>query len=138
MKDERIHLVSDLKNLSQAREFISKKAKEAFAKDPDITKIEISCDEWCASIIEHNLWDGVRKDFTIECRYDGSKFIVLFENEGERFNPVEQDEVNINEQFSEEEERRLGIVIMKEIMDEILYEYVEDRINRLTLVKKLR
>jgi serine/threonine-protein kinase RsbW len=135
MKNEKIYLAADLINLSKARNFISSKAKEAGADESDITKVEISCDEWCANIIEHGMGLGDNRGFTVECREENGKFMIIYENEGERFNPIEQDDVDINDHFSQSKERGLGIYIMKEMMDEIHYDYIGDSINRLTLVK---
>ncbi len=137
MKDEKIYLKSNLINLSMARNFISRKAREAGADESDMTKVEISCDEWCANIIEHALGNGEDRGFTVECRKEDDKFIITYEHEGSRFNPIEQDDVDINNHFSQSKERGLGIYIMKEMMDEIHYEYIEDHINRLILVKYL-
>ena len=137
MKDENVYLESDLINLSKARNFISGKAKEAGADESDITKVEISCDEWCANIIEHGMGSGEDRGFTVECRKEDEKFIVIYEHEGDRFNPIEQDEVDIDDHFSQSKERGLGIYIMKEMMDEIHFDYIGNRINRLTLVKYL-
>jgi len=138
MEEDKIYLEADLMNLSKARDFIARKAKEAGASESDITKIEISCDEWNANIIEHSLGSSSGKGFTIECRKEGNKFIVVYEHEGERFNPIEQEIVDIDEHFSESKERGLGLFIMREMMDEIHYEYIDNRINRLTLVKYLK
>ena len=135
MKDEKVYFEADLMNLSKARNFISAKAKEAGAAESDITKVEISSDEWCANIIEHGMGSGNNRGFTVECRKENEKFMIIYEHEGERFNPIEQDDVDINDHFSQSKERGLGIYIMKEMMDEIHYDYIGDRINRLTLVK---
>ena len=137
MEDERIFLQSDLANLVKARIFISKKAKELGAGETDITKIEISCDEWSANVIEHGLGDRMNKGFSIECKSDGNKFIIIYEHEGEKFNPMEQAVVNVDNHFSKMKERGLGIYIMREMMDEIHYEYCNGRTNKLTLVKYL-
>ncbi len=138
MENERIFLKSDLANLVKARVFISKKAKELGADETDITKIEISCDEWSANVIEHGLGNKMDKGFTIECRCDDNKFTVIYEHPGVRFNPIDQNEVNLGEHFSEFKERGLGIFIMREMMDEIHYEYIDNKMNRLTLVKNLK
>ena len=135
MKDEKIYLEADLINLSKARNFISEKAKEAGADESDITKVEISCDEWCANIIEHGMRRADSPGFSVECRKENEKFMIIYEHEGDRFNPIEQDDVDINDHFSQSKERGLGIYIMKEMMDEIHYDYIGERINRLTLVK---
>ncbi len=137
MEDERISLKSDLSNLVKARVFISKKAAELGADETDITKIEISCDEWSANVIEHGLGDKMNKGFSIECRSNGNKFIIIYEHEGEKFNPIEKQIVNVDNHFSEMKERGLGIYIMREMMDEIHYEYCDNKVNRLTMVKHL-
>ena len=137
MIGEKIRLESDLVNLAKAREFISRKAKEAGAEESDITKIEISCDEWSANIIEHSLGNNREKGFSIECKFENNKFYVIYEHEGDKFNPIEQEDVDVGDHFSESKERGLGIYIMKEMMDEIHYEYIYNRLNRLTLVKVL-
>jgi serine/threonine-protein kinase RsbW len=137
MREAKIYLESDLVNLAKARTFISGKAKEAGADESDITRLEISCDEWCANIIEHGMGSGEDRGFTIECRKENEKFLVIYEHEGQRFNPIEQDDVDINDHFSRSKERGLGVYIMKEMMDEIHFDYIGNRINRLTLVKYL-
>ncbi len=137
MKHRRITLDSDLRNLSRVREFIAAAAGEAGASLPEITKIEISCDEWSANIIEHALEGKERKTFTVECSAAEGRFIVIYEHEGERFNPIEQEIIDVDDHFSESKERGLGIYIMREMMDEIHYEYIDGRMNRLTIVKYL-
>jgi len=137
MKKEKINLESDLANLSRARNFITRKAQEAGASETDVTKIEISCDEWSANIIEHALGEEEKCDFSIECSLDQGRFCVTFENPGERFNPIEQENVDLDDHYSESKERGLGIYIMKEMMDEIHYEYLPQGVNRLVLVKIL-
>lgn len=134
---DKIDLKSDLLNLAKAREFISQKAREYGASESDITKIEISCDEWSANIIEHALGNGADKGFSIEVNYDNNKLFIIYNHKGERFNPIEQEDVNLDDHFSESKERGLGMYIMREMMDEIHYEYIDNKINKLTLVKYL-
>jgi len=138
MESKKIYLESDLINLAKARDFISRKAKEAGASESDVTRIEISCDEWNANIIEHALGKGSEKVFSIECISEEGKFFIIYEHEGEEFNPIEQGAVDVDEHFSESKERGLGIFIMREMMDEIHHEYIDNKINRLTLIKYLK
>jgi len=137
MKPETLFLESNLVNLAKAREFVSRKARESGASSTEVTQIEISCDEWSANIIEHGLGNHTGKGFTIGCRLEDRKFVVTYEHEGKKFNPLDQEVVKVDEHFSEMKERGLGIYIMREMMDEIHYEYVDGKINRLSLVKYL-
>jgi serine/threonine-protein kinase RsbW len=135
MKSEMLIFESNLGNLARVRDFIVKKAKESGATEADITKIDISCDEWSANVIEHGLKKDASKTFSILCKMKGKKFIVVYEHEGVRFNPIEQQMIDLNEHFSQMKERGLGIFIMREMMDEIHFEYIDEKINKLTLVK---
>jgi serine/threonine-protein kinase RsbW len=137
MIEMNIVLESDLANLAKAREFIATGARQAGATESDITKIEISCDEWCANIIEHSMGSDVRHTFSIRCEKLNEKFCVTFENQGDRFNPIEQENVDLDDYYCDAKERGLGIYIMKEMMDEIHYEYLDPGVNKLTLVKIL-
>lgn len=137
MKDEKVYLESTLVNLSRARDFIGRKAREAGAPETDVTKIEISCDEWSANIIEHALGEDSSQGFTIACSFADNRFTIVFENDGSRFNPIEQEDVDLDDHYDDEKERGLGLYIMKEMMDEIHYEYLNDSTNKLTLVKIL-
>ena len=112
-------------------------AQASGASEAEITKIEISCDVWSANIIEHSLGSNLNQGFTIECKNMDKKFIVIYEHEGVKFNPIEQDKVDLNEHFGEFKERGLGLYIMREMMDEIHYEYIHNKVNRLTLIKYL-
>jgi len=138
MKSEKIFIEYDLINLAKARDFISRKAREAGASESDITRIEISCDEWNANIIEHALEKKSSRGFSIECKIDDGKFMIIYEHEGERFNPVDKEVVDVDEHFTETKERSLGLFIMREMMDEIHYEYINNRINRLILIKYIK
>jgi len=137
MKREKLFFKSDLKDLAKVRDFVSRKAKEANANESNITKIEISCDEWSANIIEHALGNNSDKGFSVECICANNKYQVIYEHEGDKFNPLELGSVDIDEHFVESHERGLGIYIMGKMMDEIHYEYTDNKVNRLTMVKYL-
>jgi serine/threonine-protein kinase RsbW len=137
MKEDLVYFESDLANLEKARKFITDKANEASINAADLIKIEISCDEWCANIIEYGIKNNDKKGFTIQCKCIADKFIVIYEHQGAKFNPINRGVVDLNKHFTEMKERGLGLYIMREMMDEIHYEYVDNKLNRLTLVKYL-
>jgi hypothetical protein len=78
MDEEKNVMKSEHVNLSNAREFISRLAREAGASESAKTKIEMSCDEWNASIREHSLRNGMGKGFSIEYKGNDKQFMTLF------------------------------------------------------------
>jgi anti-sigma B factor antagonist len=78
MKEQTGVMKSDHVNLANAREFITRLAREAGASESAVTKIEMSCDEWNASIREHALSNGAGKGFTIEYKGNDKKFMTIF------------------------------------------------------------
>ena len=78
MNEQKVVMKSDQINLANAREFITRLAREAGASGSAKTKIEMSCDEWNASIHEHNLGNGEGKGFTIEYKGNDKKFMTIF------------------------------------------------------------
>ncbi len=78
MNEQTVVMKSDQINLANAREFITRLAREAGASESATTKIEMSCDEWNASIREHALSNGVGKGFTIEYKGNDKKFMTIF------------------------------------------------------------
>ena len=62
------------------------------------------------------------------------KITFIFRDNGVKFNPLEKEDPNITASSEEREIGGLGIFMVKKIMDECSYDYVDNH-NVLTLVK---
>jgi hypothetical protein len=78
MNEQTVVMKSDQMNLANAREFITRLAREAGVSESATTKIEMSSDEWNASIKEHTLSNGGGKGFTIEYKGNDKRFMTIF------------------------------------------------------------
>ncbi len=61
---------------------------------------------------------------------------LIFIDNGIKFNPLIAPDPDISSEIDEREPGGLGIFLVKELMDDIIYEYKDDK-NYLKLVKKL-
>ena len=66
----------------------------------------------------------------------GEAAVIRFEDSGEPFNPLEKDDPDFDIPIMERKIGGLGINIVKNMMDEVEYEYTNEK-NILTISKKL-
>lgn len=74
----------------------------------------------------------------IECSFykEPKSVSICFKDKGVPYNPLEKPDPDISLSSEERKIGGLGIYMVKKSMDEVLYEYKEDR-NILTIIKKL-
>lgn len=99
----------------------------------DIIMINTALEEVFVNVA-HYAYD---KEGTVEVSLSNDKNNVtfIFKDSGKKFNPLEKKDPNINASSDEREIGGLGIFMVKNIMDEVIYKY-EDGHNVLTLIKK--
>ena len=102
---------------------------------PQITaKMLIVIDEIVSNIVFYgNKEHGM---FTISADIKDNELILIFKDNGIRFNPLEQSSPDINKPTRERDVGGLGILIVKKMADYLSYEY-RDECNILTFKKKI-
>ena len=102
---------------------------------PQITaKMLIVIDEIVSNIVFYgNKEHGM---FTISTDIKDNELILIFKDNGIRFNPLEQSSPDINKPTRERDVGGLGILIVKKMADYLSYEY-RDECNILTFKKKI-
>lgn len=102
---------------------------------PQITaKMLIVIDEIVSNIVFYgNKEHGM---FTISIDIKDNELILIFKDNGIRFNPLEQSSPDINKPTRERDVGGLGILIVKKMADYLSYEY-RDECNILTFKKKI-
>jgi serine/threonine-protein kinase RsbW len=104
-----------------------------------VKQTELACEEALVNIIDYGykeLSGDIAGDIEIEITEVDKKIEILIRDRGEPFNPLEQ-EVGFDPLATLEERKigGLGILFMRQYVDEIRYEYL-DGANSLTLVKR--
>jgi serine/threonine-protein kinase RsbW len=123
-------------SLEEIADFIAQAAQDAGFDDKGIYAIKLAVDEACSNIIEHGYGGEGHGD--ICCHYtvlqDGLKIII--QDWGNSFNPEEVPEPNFNVDLCDLQPRGAGLYFMKNLMDEIHFEFDTDDGNLLTMIKR--
>ncbi|MBR1453626.1 MAG: ATP-binding protein [Lachnospiraceae bacterium] len=132
-------LVVDAKieNLTEVIEFLNKELDSVGCDEKTKAKIDIAVDEIFSNVANY-AYKPV--DGKVAIRFDDIKekmeVEIVFIDGGKPYNPLEKKDPNVNLTLEERDVGGLGILIVKKSMDEVLYEYKDNK-NMLTIRKKI-
>lgn len=110
-----------------------------FAIDPSYHhKVELAVEEALVNVIHHAYPSDAEGEVTIEARHVPQKSLeVLIIDRGIASNPLEMIKpINPHAPLEERREGGLGLHIIRDAMDDVLYRRIDDT-NQLLLIKKL-
>ncbi len=123
-------------NLSRIREFVAAVARKAGLDRGAVYAVQLAVDEACSNIIEH-AYAG-KKNGHIECTCLGSDegVTVILRDWGRAFDPNTVPEPKIGVPIEELTPRGAGLYLIRNLMDEVRFEFSEKDGNTLTMVKR--
>ena len=123
---------ADVKELNNLFEYSSSLLRILDFSNKDIILINTALEEIFVNVAKY-AYDGKGTvEVTLSKSRDFVKFV--FKDNGKPFNPLSKEDPNITASSEEREIGGLGIYMVKKIMDEVTYDYVDNQ-NVLTLVK---
>ena len=128
---------SETEGLKLVREFVADVVRSSQMNAMLQNRIILAIDEAVTNIIKH-AYDEGRKDW-IEVQIDvtPSRFEVLILDNGRSFNPKRVDQPDVHSNIEKGQQGGLGIFLMRQIMDEVEYQFREGIRNELRMVKYL-
>lgn len=125
-----------IENLTKVIEFLNKELGSISCDEKIKAKIDIAVDEIFSNIANY-AYNADGGSVTVKFnKLDGKKEIeIIFIDEGEPYNPLKKEDPNVKLSLEDRKVGGLGIFIAKKSMDEVLYEYKDNK-NILTLRKK--
>ncbi len=135
-KNKNIHkknFKADRSELPSVYEFVKKELESHKCSPKTIDQISLAIEEIFVNIADY-AYAGKEGLFSLTIEFDGTNiFRFLFEDEGVPFNPLEKETPDLSLSAHDRKVGGLGIYITKMIMDDMKYEY-KDQKNRLTLI----
>ncbi|MEK7269675.1 MAG: ATP-binding protein [Planctomycetota bacterium] len=132
-----IRIPNDTKFLADVRAFLQTFLQDIPRPFKEPMSVVLAVDEAVTNVIEHGYDNGHDGDIRVECRGDAEQIEVLVEDWGRTFDPNAIPDPDIQEHVRQGRRKGLGIYLMRQIMDEINYEFRPGEPNRLRLVKKV-
>lgn len=137
MQDQlQLQVPGKLEKLPLIIEFIENSMHKFGMGEYEQFQTQIAVDEAVTNIMLHG---ELREDekITLKCLKKGDEITIIIEDKGKPFDPTIMPEPNVTASLEERKTGGLGIYFIKKYMDQVKYEYKEQK-NILTLIKYLK
>lgn len=126
---------SDTRHLAMIREAVSSTAALWFQEKTTVTRITLAVDEAVANVMEHAYKGMEPGEIRLLIDANDDRFAVTVMDHGREFNPDSIASPDMQEHVKLGKRSGLGVFLMRQIMDEVKYSFVENKRNELRMVK---
>ena len=126
-------LTNNINDLERLEPFLEEFFHQNGLAPAPLSQISLALEEALANVIMYAYPEGTQGDVTLSMKVEGKAICMEIRDKGVPFNPLQQQEVNLDVPLEERKIGGLGIHLIKEIMDSVAYEYHDGR-NVLKLV----
>ena len=99
-------------------------------------KIQVAMEEMVTNVIFYAYPPGTSADITLTAESDGKEVTFVLSDTGKPFDPTAKEDADLDVNPMDREQGGMGILIVKNIMNEVSYERLGE-MNQLTMKKKL-
>lgn len=122
----------ELSYIDKVQSFVENTLKRKKVSGKNIRQMLIASDEIFSNICRYS---GA-KEVTIRCYISDEEAVLALEDDGIAFNPLEQEAAAVNAPLDERKEGGLGIHMVRELMDEVDYQYDENKNSNCLILRK--
>ena len=131
-----LRLTAKLKNLDQIRRFVQE-SSEAFGVAPgDVLNVLLAVDEAVTNIIVHG-YAGRGGPLEIEITRSPGALVIRLRDEARPFDPTGVPAPDLTVPLEEQAPGRLGIYLIRRVMNEVIYRRQPGGWNELTMMKRV-
>lgn len=99
-------------------------------------KLQVAMEEMVTNVIFYAYPEGTSADIKLTAESDGKELTFVLSDSGKPFDPTAKEDADIDMNPMDREQGGMGILIVKNIMNEVTYQRLGD-MNQLTMKKKL-
>ncbi len=132
---DRVVVTSDTKYLMMVRDFVGHMVRRSRLSDGEENKIILAVDEAVSNSIEHGYGNNPTGRIEIGVESDETRFQIVIRDYCKAFDPDTVPNPEMRDHVAAGKKRGRGILLMRQIMNEVRYEDQGGIRNELTLVK---
>jgi serine/threonine-protein kinase RsbW len=126
----------EFSSLAPISEFIAENTKLAGFDEKKTYVVQLAVDEACSNIIEHAYGKNLSGDIECICTPNEDGIKIVIKDQGRMFAPDNVPELKVGVPLEELGNRGAGLFLMHKLMDEVNFEFDEERGTTLTMIKK--
>lgn len=134
-KPSYIRIAADLKNLVTIRRFVETAASRWSGSPEAITGVMMAVNEAATNIIVHG-YQGRPGVIEVEVACDQDALKVYVRDRAPRFDPTSMPAPDVTLPLEQRPLGGMGVMMMRQLVDELVYQTTSDGRNELMLVKK--
>ena len=136
LMQKNITLPNDIQEVPRLNDFVEEVCLTVGLNEIETMKVKVAVEEAVVNVMKYAYPAGQQGDVTVEAAYNGMRLKFTITDSGTPFDPTVQSEADTTLAAKERKIGGLGIHIMRQNMDSINYERVDNK-NILTLRKKI-
>lgn len=134
--ERRLTLPNDIETIPQLNEFIDNMAEEAGLDMSFTMSLNLALEEAVVNVMTYAYPEGTAGTVDIDIKTNGEQLTCVLSDSGTPFDPTQTPDADTTLSAEERPIGGLGIFLVRQIMDDISYQYVDNK-NVLTLTKTL-
>ena len=123
-------------SLAAIGEFVTHAAEAAGLDARAVYAVQLAVDEACSNIIKHAYGGEGRGDIECTCIINENGLAVILRDHGRPFDPTSVPEPDLYASIEDRKVRGLGLYFIRQLMDQVRFEFTADSGNVLTMVKR--
>ena len=122
--------------LAVIAEYVQSVARAFGLSERHTYQVQTAVDEACANVIFHAYANEGDGPISLACEKQGRELVIVIRDNGQPFDPSGVPEPDVNAPLEERREGGLGVYIMRQMIDELEYQFTPQG-NMLRMVKYL-
>ena len=127
---------ADLAQLAAIREFVAESSRSLDADELAIRDLQLAVDELCSNSIRHG-YGGQEGQIEVSVERIGHAIQVVVRDWGMAFDPEQVPVPDLQVPLEERSLGGLGLFLVKQVMDDVRFEFDDGNGNSVTMVRRL-
>jgi serine/threonine-protein kinase RsbW len=134
-KPQSLTVSSDVTNLENIANFVTRAAQQANLDEQDVFAVQLAVDEACTNIIEH-AYAGTSGDIYLTCEVEPGQCVITIRDKGQPFDPEAVPLPDLAGNLEDRQVGGLGLYFMRKLMDEVHFSFDPEEGNQVIMIKR--